>query len=479
MARSAAAAPALSGGGTLLTLDGGPAGVERRRLMRLGANLPRIGDYNELVVLQAVRQDAGISRAALADRTGLARQTVSGLVRRLLDAGLVESAGTEVIGRGKPRTRLRIVPSARYALGVHLDPAVATAVLLDFQGEIVDRLADAELLDADPYASTRRVAAAASALLSRNGVPPERVVGLGVATPGPVDLAAGALITPPWLPGWDGFPVRRELAALFGGEVGFDKDTTAALVGEMWLRPGAYAAGTVLFVYLGTGIGAALGAGGEIVRGAGNAGEIGHLVVDPDGPRCPCGRRGCLGAATDPAALVAEAVEAGTLPPRPGPATPRSIDLRFTELCEAAERGEAGAVASLERVGRRVAEAVRMLVGVLDAGHVVFGGPNWQRLERYCLPACEAALAGARPRRPEPTVVRGAAAGTGLGAVGAAAMVLDERFVPRASRLSAAFDSERDETLTLLTLNDVLNRFASSGTPATKGTTPCMTIRRD
>ncbi|WP_051393381.1 ROK family transcriptional regulator [Glycomyces arizonensis] len=409
--------------------------------MRLGANLPRIGDYNELVVLQAVRQDAGISRVAIADRTGLAPQTVSGLVRRLLDAGLVEAAGTEVIGRGKPRTRLRIVPSARYALGVHLDPAVATAVLLDFQGAIVDRFADAELLDRDPFGSTRRVADAASALVSRNGVSPDRVVGLGVATPGPVDLSSGTLVAPPWLPGWDGFPLRRELAAKFGGAVSFDKDTTAALVGEMWLRSGSYAAGTVLFVYLGTGIGAALAAEGEIVRGAGNAGGIGHVVVDPDGPPCPCGRRGCLGVATDPASLVAEAVQSGLLRPRPGPMTPHAIALQFAELCEAADRGAAEAVASLERAARRIAEAVRMLVGVLDAGHVVFGGPNWQRLERYCLPACESALSG--KWRPEPTVVRGTVMGSDTGAVGAAAMVLDERFVPRASRLHAAFETER------------------------------------
>src|SRR5689334_22036180 len=115
-------------------------GVGRQLPTRRGTNLPRMGDFNESVVLDAIRRvPQGLSRVELIELTGLSAQTVSNICRRLLDTGLALEAGTRSTGAGKPRRLLQVNAGARYAVGVHLDPAVVTLVLLDLLGNVVAR----------------------------------------------------------------------------------------------------------------------------------------------------------------------------------------------------------------------------------------------------------------------------------------------------------------------------------------------------
>ena len=100
--------------------------------MRRGTNLPRMGDFNQSVILDAVRRSSeGLSRVELVELIGLSPQAVSNITRRLLSEELIVEAGKSGSGPGKPRTILRINPSGRYAVGVHLDPALMTVVLME------------------------------------------------------------------------------------------------------------------------------------------------------------------------------------------------------------------------------------------------------------------------------------------------------------------------------------------------------------
>lgn len=124
--------------------------------IRRGTNLPRMGDFNESVVLDAIRRHtAGLSRVELAQATGLSAQTVSNITRRLLDQGVARESGKQSTGSGKPRTLLQIAPGARYAVGVHLDPAVITYVLLDLLGTVVAQRSERTRAAATPTRSWR------------------------------------------------------------------------------------------------------------------------------------------------------------------------------------------------------------------------------------------------------------------------------------------------------------------------------------
>ncbi|MEU7028695.1 ROK family transcriptional regulator [Streptomyces sp. NPDC046275] len=269
-----------------------------------GVNLPALRSHNAALVLDLLRTagEAGVSRLELADRTGLTPQAVSKITARLREEGLVADAGRRASTGGKPATVLRLVPTAAYAVGLHLDRDELTAVLLDLAGApVAVRRAPLDLgAGAEPVLAAAR-AEVAALLAAEAPEPPEGVkggkggspvLGVGVAMPGPLDYRSGRPGRVTGFPEWDGFPLREELGRRLGLPVALDKDTNAAALG-LARRPGA--PGSFAYVHLGTGLGAGLVLGGAVLRGGRTgAGELGHQTVQLDGPRCDCGGRGCL-----------------------------------------------------------------------------------------------------------------------------------------------------------------------------------------
>ena len=287
--------------------------AETGRAVRRGTNLDRVGEFNDTVVLAAIRRaEQRLSRVELAAATGLSGQAISNITRRLLDAGLVREAGRLMgAGLGKPRTLLELEPTGQYAVGVHLDPAVVTVVVLDLTGQVVARSRTETPAADDPGVLIDGIAKTIENLIAEADVPRERVVGVGIAAPGPIDVERGVVVDPPNLAAWHLVPLRDALRERTGLPVLLDKDVTAAASAEKWAG-GPNGQGSFVFFYLGTGVGAGLVIGDEVIRGStSNVGEIGHVIVDPDGPLCYCGRRGCVGETSQPRYLVQQAVQAG------------------------------------------------------------------------------------------------------------------------------------------------------------------------
>ncbi|WP_129663456.1 ROK family transcriptional regulator [Phytoactinopolyspora endophytica] len=405
--------------------------------MRRGTNLPRVGDFNQAVILDTIRRSGdGLSRVELVGATGLSAQTVTNICRRLLDLGLIAEAGKQSSGPGKPRTMLRLEPSGRYAVGVHLDPAVMTFVILDLAGNVVAQAQQPTPPVTDPHKIVVGTAEAISSLIGQSGLDEERILGIGIASPGPIDSKRGEVVDPPHLLGWRNVPLRSALYEATGLPVLIDKDVTAAAVAEMWAG-GPAGTGSFVFFYLGTGVGAGVVVRDSVVRGkSDNAGEIGHFIVDPDGPMCGCGLRGCVGASCEPMALVKEAVELGVLESVPSGSDARAVDRWFTVLCEYADAGDARAGQVLDRSAQRVAKAVSDIVNLLDLERVIFGGPFWSRLQGRYLRVIPPVLdAATTVRNVHGVSVVGTSVGEDVGAVGAACLVLDHSFSPRPSSL--------------------------------------------
>ncbi|MFC5914893.1 ROK family transcriptional regulator [Streptomyces pulveraceus] len=294
-----------------------------------GVNLPALRSHNAALVLDLLRVAGarGISRLELAERTGLTPQAVSKITARLRTEGLVAGAGHRASTGGKPRTVLRLVPDAGYAVGLHLDRDGLTAVLVDLSGAVAGtRIAPLDLgapadevlaAAADAVTAVRNGGAVAAvgegggALAVRNGGAGQGdrpVLGVGVAVPGPLDHRGGVLHRVTGFPQWDGYPLRDALAVRTGLPVVVDKDTNAAALG-LALR--AEGGGDFAYLHLGTGLGAGLVLGGALHRGARTgAGEFGHQTVQLDGPVCGCGGRGCIEALCLAAVARGDAAEA-------------------------------------------------------------------------------------------------------------------------------------------------------------------------
>ena len=312
-----------------------------------GVNLGGLRDHNAALLLDLIRRTDGLSRVDLAGSTGLTAQAVSKIVARLISNGLVAESGQAVPTIGKPRTLLRLVADARHAVGVHLDRDELRLVLVDLAGTVLaDRHVPGLAVSIDQIAGEVRH------LTDR--VPARTMLGVGVGCPGPLDHRTGVLHHANRLSGWENAALGPELAAATGLPVIVDKDTNAAVLAELWTGDTpAHAA----VVYVGTGIGAGLVLDGQVHRGARtNAGEFGHMTMDPNGPDCVCGRRGCLEALCGPAAVVARAT---------GEPAPESALLhRFAQLSHA----------ETDWAGDLLGVAVMDLVNLLDLDRVVLAG---------------------------------------------------------------------------------------------------------
>ena len=407
-------------------------------MLSRGTNFPAVGEYNQAVILDGIRRArSGISRRELSQATGLSVQTVSNVTRRLIASGIVFESGTVIEGPGKPRAILELVPESHYAVGVHLDPSLVTCVVLDLNGcVVVHRSHDVGAADS-PDALIRDIATLIADVIALANIDVSRVLGVGIASPGPLDVTTGVVIDPPLLKGWDRVPLRQALIELTGLPVLLERDVTAAVVAELWTRVDD-AASDFVFFYFGTGINAGIALDRDVVRGVhGRAGGAGHVSTGPGGEPCSCGRVGCLVSTCIPEVVIGRARAAGILRgPHPMNGDRNALLADMSALVGMAEDGNDAAADLFSELGDRMGRAVSTLVEVLDVKRVVVGGPFWEITEeRVRQPFVRSLRSDPNRAWGSDLEVMNAAVGTEVAATGAACLVLDSVMSPRAASM--------------------------------------------
>lgn len=403
-----------------------------------GTNMPRVADFNEGIVLGSIRRSpSGRSRVELTEETGLSAQTVSNICRRLLDQELIVETGKQAVAYGKPRTMLELNPSGCYAVGVHIDPAVITYVLLDFTGRVVVDASHETPAVQDPSAVVAQITAQITALIAEAPIDRERIIGIGIASPGPVDVARGLVLDPPHLPGWHRVALRDEIREATGLPVLLDKDVTAGAVAEQWAGastgPRDFA-----FLYLGTGVGLGIVINDQVVRGiSGNAGDVGLLPVSSEefGDRYT-GTFRAFWQSGSPQSLAEQAMAAGILPADTDMSTPVLAEAAFRELCAKADGGDAGASGLLDFAARATASAILTITNLLDMDSIVVGGAMWEHVsERFLATIRPLVAQHSIARQLHEVTIEGTSLGADVAAIGAACLVLDDKFSPSPATL--------------------------------------------
>lgn len=335
--------------------------------------------HNRALVLRTVAADEPVSRARVAARTGLTRGTVSSLVEELIAAGLVAELAAPRGGAGRPANPLQLSRSGPAGLGVEIGVDAVGACVVDLTGAVrAHALAPSDHRGRPPSAGLAAVAPLVAAVVAdaaRQGLAP---AGVAVALPGV--LAGGVVERAPNLPRWQdvdvGARIREVLAPIVGDiAVTLGNEADLAALAEQWTGGGS---GDFLYVSGGIGVGAGIVLGGRLFRGAGGrAGELGHVVVDPAGPACSCGGRGCLEGVAGVEALCDAAGVAD-----------------LDALAAAAERPDPAAAAALSAGGHALGIALAGALNLLDVPTVVLGG-GYPRLG----PALPAAVADELARR--------------------------------------------------------------------------------
>ncbi|TIT19913.1 MAG: ROK family transcriptional regulator [Mesorhizobium sp.] len=247
--------------------------------------------YNRRIVLESIRLHGPIARGDIARRVGLTVQTVSTIVRELEEHGYVLSLREEPKGRGLPPATLRINPEGGYAVGIHVTPLGINAALINLSGDVIESTYR-EAPNATPDHAFELIGAMVLELTALR--PGGRVLGIGMALPGPFGVESMSFVGPTTMTGWKDVALRERLAASTGLPAFFETDMAAAAIGERLYGLGT-AYSEYYYLYFGVGLGGVMVHDGAALRGAwGNAGEIGHIPAVPGGEPCPCGNRGCL-----------------------------------------------------------------------------------------------------------------------------------------------------------------------------------------
>lgn len=327
------------------------------------------------LVLGGVRAAGPTTRPELVRQLGLGRNIVSQRVAQLMDHGLLDEGRLAPSTGGRPSRELRFRSDAGFLLVAELGASHVQVGLSDLGGQLVAHHAEPCDIARGPDATLDRLESLFDELLADRPEAP-RLWGVGAGLPGPVEFAKGRPVAPPIMPGWDGYPVRERLSARYQVPAWVDNDVNVMALGELRAGIGRQEE-NMMYVKVGTGIGAGLISRGRLHRGAqGAAGDIGHVsVLEDDTILCRCGNTGCLEAVAGGYALCRDglaAARSGHGPLAEVLATTGDVTVR--DIIAAAHVGDAASLALLHRSGRLVGRVLAALVNFYNPSLIVVGG---------------------------------------------------------------------------------------------------------
>jgi predicted NBD/HSP70 family sugar kinase len=334
----------------------------------------RLSD-NQLSVLESVFWLHGPSRDALSQRLAFSRTHGNSLVAGLLEEGWLEKSGQQESSGGRRAETLCLHPSLGVLLCVDLGATSVEVAVLGLDLQVLARHGEPIDLRVGPGIVLSRMRALMRELLARARYKPRDVLAIGVGAPGPVDFGTGQLVEPPLMPGWDSFSIREDLRAEYAAPVWVDNDVNLMALAELWRLKRELQ--NFLVVKVGTGIGCGVVCHGEVYRGAnGSAGDVGHICVDPAGPRCHCGNVGCVEVMAGGPAIARDATAAA----RAGHSEMLAARLAEAGLLTPEDVGRAGRAGDssanqiVQAAGNAIGQMLASIVNFFNPSHVFVGG---------------------------------------------------------------------------------------------------------
>lgn len=330
---------------------------------------------DEMNVLQTVFWSTGASRLLLAERLAYSKTKANSVIASLLDQGLLEETGLQGSTGGRRPETVQLNGKLGVLVGADLGATSLDVAIMDPGLTVLARHSEAADVRSGPGVVLARVRQLMRQLLVQCDKTPRQVIGIGIGVPGPVDFASGQLVNPPLMPHWDSFSIRDYLREDYTAPVFVDNDVNLMALGELWRLQRSLS--NFLVIKVGTGIGCGIVCHGEVYRGAnGSAGDVGHICVDVNGPRCHCGNLGCIeimaggpaiarmgmeAAACGESALLAECLQGN------GVITPMDV-------AQASRNGDAAANRIIQHAGNLIGQMLASVVNFFNPSHVFIGG---------------------------------------------------------------------------------------------------------
>lgn len=385
-----------------------------------------LADESLIEVLASIR-DGAQSRPDVHARTGLGRSVIAQRVRELLDRGLVIDRETGPSTGGRPPRQLRFNADGGRLLVAFVGATSLDVAITDVGGTIIEQRAEESDVASGPSPILDRIEELFDELLAKHGS--ARLWGIGIGIPGPVEFDTGRPVAPPIMPGWDRYPIRARLTERFCVATWVDNDANLMALGE-WRHGVAQGHSNVIFVKIGSGIGAGLISDGLLHRGAqGSAGDVGHVQVSDDPSIvCRCGNRGCLEAIVGGTALAREGERAAREGRSPWLADVlrRNGTITARDLSDGGSYGDQTSIELLQSCGTLVGKMLASMVNFFNPSLIVLGGGVAKAGDLLLASTRQAIYGRSLPLATRTLEVQTSDLGNLAGLHGAATMVLDE-----------------------------------------------------
>ncbi|GAB3055987.1 ROK family transcriptional regulator [Virgibacillus ainsalahensis] len=338
---------------------------------------------NKSIILNKIRTSEPISRAQIAKETKLTPPTVSSIVKELLEQGIVRESYLGVSKGGRKPTMLLINSEAFYVIGVDAGPETVDCILADLSGKIIDRTSSGVHTPITNDEFITILKQNVQKLMQAWQSSQEKIIGIGVAMHGVVDVETGTSLVAPNLNLKD-IPIKAELEKAFAVTVNVENDARAMALGESWFG-GHGNVESMVAVNIGRGVGSGVVIHGKLYHGEQDiAGEIGHMTIDMNGAICACGNPGCLQTFATGPAIAERTREKGEEFSDP--------ELTGEKVHKLAVKGNETCVEILEETGKIIGIGLTNLIHLINPGKIVLGG-GVMKGEKFILPSIKQTVA--------------------------------------------------------------------------------------
>jgi glucokinase-like ROK family protein len=333
---------------------------------------------SEKDLIDLIRKYGEFSKADLVSYTEYSRTKITSCIDSLVDKKIITANRATEYSGGRRSKTFSLNGKFGLVAGVDVGATSVDLGLVDFSGKLIVRLSEPASVKDGPVKTLGRVCTLLERMLKESAFSSDELNGIGIGVPGPVDYSVGTLISPPIMPGWDRFPIIQTMQQWFpSANVVVDNDVNVMALGEIYQGAGK-GVDNLIFVKIGTGIGAGIICEGKIYRGSsGCAGDIGHIGVNKTGPLCHCGNKGCLEAVAAGPAIAERsliAAQAGKSPILMKYYEANGKVLRAEDVGDAAREGDALAIEAIRESGQFIGDVLAGLVNFYNPGMIVIGG---------------------------------------------------------------------------------------------------------
>jgi glucokinase-like ROK family protein len=336
-----------------------------------------VRQINLTIILDQLRENAPISRADLAEKTGLNKTTVSSLISELISRQLVTEIGLDNAGIGRPSVQLSLNPKAGFVVSAEVGVDFISVISTDFSPHITYKLRMETNPNQDQNEIINQVLILLKNAIKENSLTQDRLLGVALGVPGLVDYETGTLLFAPNLH-WKNAELGNILHREFNAPIYVDNEANLAALGEYYFGA-AHGHDEVLYISAGAGIGGGIILNGFIMRGQiGFAGEFGHMTMDPEGEVCGCGNRGCWETQASQRALfnyIQNAITHGQRSQLQEITRGDLTSLTVEKVIEAVCCNDSVAIEAFHYIGRNLGIGIASLVNALNPELVVLGGP--------------------------------------------------------------------------------------------------------